>query len=66
MARFDFLCRRILLKMFDSLVDKFNAFVYNNKTGLDGELTVPCDPQPVIAGSNSCLGVVWSNMCKNF
>lgn len=52
--------------MFDSLVDKFNAFVYNNKTGLDGELTVPCDPQPVIAGSNSCLGVVWSNMCKNF
>jgi len=40
--------------------------LYNINTGLDGELAVPCNLQSAIAGSNSCLGANWSNMCTDF
>lgn len=48
------------------LLDKSVTYVYNNKTGLDGELAVPCNLQSATAGLNSCLGVNWLNMCVGF
>ena len=45
-------------------LDFFNLLVYNNCTGLDGELAVPCNLQPAIAGLNACLGNARSKMCR--